>query len=180
MSTTTAKIDLDERRSSFIRHWGEMGSRWGIARAVAQIHALLLVSERPLHAQEICEILGLARSNVSTGLRELEGWGVVSLVHVLGDRRDHFETKGDVWQMFFTIADKRIEKEIEPTLTLLNQLDGGSKPGKKGDHFAGRIHELREFVSAGVSFYRRIRSMPLPMVKKLITLDSRISKMLTR
>lgn len=165
---------IDDARQTFILHWGEMGAKWGIARGVAQIHALLLTSERPMHAQEISEALSLARSNVSTGLRELEGWGVVSVVHVLGDRRDHFETKGDVWQMFFTIADKRIERELEPTLALLSKLDIKNTTTK--NTFSNRIHELREFVEEGISFYKRIRGLPLPLVRKIVRLDRTIAK----
>src|SRR5881397_1254610 len=90
----------------FILHWGEMGARWGINRTVAQIHALLYLSPKPLHAEEIAETLGVARSNVSTSLKELQGWGIVRLAHVMGDRRDHFESMKDVWEMFRVILDE--------------------------------------------------------------------------
>src|SRR6185437_960887 len=90
-------------RQKFILHWGEMGARWGINRTVAQIHALLYISDRPLHAEEIAETLGVARSNVSTSLKELQGWGIVRMVHVLNDKRDHFESLKDVWEMFRTV-----------------------------------------------------------------------------
>src|ERR1700757_3653320 len=91
----------------FILHWGEMGARWGINRTVAQIHALLYLSAKPLHAEEIAETLGVARSNVSTSLKELQGWGIVKVVHVLGDKRDHFESMKDVWEMFRVVLDER-------------------------------------------------------------------------
>src|SRR5437879_10478675 len=91
----------------FILHWGEMGTRWGINRTVAQIHALLYVSPRPLHAEEISDALSVARSNVSGSLKELQSWGIVKIVHVLGDRRDHFESMKDVWQMFRIIEEER-------------------------------------------------------------------------
>src|ERR1700688_1416303 len=91
----------------FILHWGEMGARWGINRTVAQIHALLYLSPQPLHAEEIAATLSVARSNVSSSLRELEGWGIVRIVHVLGERRDHFESLKDVWQMFEIIVAER-------------------------------------------------------------------------
>lgn len=105
----------------FVLHWGEMGTRWGINRTVAQIHALLYLAPRPLHAEEIASLLTVARSNVSTSLRELQAWGVVRVVHVLGDRRDHFETLSDVWQMFRIIMDERKKREIDPTLALLEE-----------------------------------------------------------
>src|SRR5919109_266169 len=95
----------------FILHWGEMGTRWGINRTVAQIHALLFLSPRPLPAEEIADTLGIARSNVSTSLKELQGWGIVKVVHLLGDRRDHFESLKDVWEMFRIIVEERKKRE---------------------------------------------------------------------
>src|SRR3989337_2959549 len=91
----------------FVLHWGEMGQRWGINRTVAQIHALLYISEQPLNAEEIAQTLDVARSNVSNSLRELQGWGIIRIVHVMGDRRGHFESLKDVWDMFLTILDQR-------------------------------------------------------------------------
>src|SRR4051794_25409922 len=106
----------------FILHWGEMGTRWGINRTVAQIHALLYLSPKPLHAEEIAETLGVARSNVSTSLKELQSWGIVRLAHVMGDRRDHFESMKDVWEMFRVIMDERKKRECDPTMQLLKEL----------------------------------------------------------
>src|SRR5271163_755595 len=99
--------ELTGLQKQYILHWGEMGARWGINRAVAQIHALLYLSPRPLTAEEITDTLSVARSNVSTSLRELQGWGIVKMVHVLGDRRDHFESMKNVWEMFRVILDER-------------------------------------------------------------------------
>src|SRR5438876_11544634 len=93
-------MKLTPLTEKFILHWGEMGTRWGINRTVAQVHALLYVSPRPLNAEEIAGTLSVARSNVSTSLKELQNWGLARVVHVLGDRRDHFETYKDVWQTF--------------------------------------------------------------------------------
>src|SRR6185436_9462614 len=106
-------------QQKFILHWGEMGLRWGINRTVAQIHALLYLSPRPLPAEEICEVLGVARSNVSNSLRELQNWGIVKVVHAMGDRRDHFEAMKDVWQMFRVVLEERKKREVDPTLEML-------------------------------------------------------------
>jgi len=103
----------------FVLHWGEMGTRWGVNRTVAQIHALLFLSERPLHAEEIAEALSVARSNVSTSLRELAGLNLVRVAHVLGDRRDYFETTRDVWELFRTVVRERKAREFDPTLKVL-------------------------------------------------------------
>src|SRR5437016_807191 len=112
-------MSLSSIEQRFILHWGEMGTRWGINRTVAQVHALLYISPRALNAEEIASTLAVARSNVSTSLRELQGWGIVRLVHVLGDRRDHFESVKDVWEMFRIIVDERRKREAAPTLAML-------------------------------------------------------------
>src|SRR6476661_3524011 len=113
--------DLPPVAQKFILHWGEMGTRWGINRTVAQIHALLFLSARPLYAEEIADTLAVARSNVSNSLRELQGWGIVKLVHVLGDKRDHFESMRDVWEMFRVVLDERKKREIDPTMNMLKE-----------------------------------------------------------
>src|ERR1700730_16411096 len=102
-----------------VLHWGEMGTRWGVNRTVAQIHALLYLSDRPLAAEEIADALGVARSNVSTSLKELQGWKIIRVVHVLGDRRDHFEAIKDVWEIFRIVSEERKRREIDPTLNVL-------------------------------------------------------------
>ncbi|HEX7654349.1 MAG TPA: MarR family transcriptional regulator, partial [Verrucomicrobiae bacterium] len=94
-------------QQKFILHWGEMGTRWGINRTVAQVHALLFISPQPLNAEEIVETLGVARSNVSTSLKELQSWGIIKLVHILGDKRDYFESMKDVWELFRVVLNER-------------------------------------------------------------------------
>src|SRR5882672_2797678 len=110
---------LDPVTQKFVLHWGEMGTRWGINRTMAQIHALLYLSPKPLNAEEICDELGVARSNVSNSLRELQNWGIVKVIHVMGDRRDHFESMKDVWEMFRQVLDERKKREIDPTVEVL-------------------------------------------------------------
>ena len=105
----------------FVLHWGEMGSRWGVNRTMSQIHALLFVTGRPMHADELCDQLGVARSNVSTSLRELQSWGLVRVVHLLNDRRDHFETSGDVWELMRIVVRGRKAREFEPTVQVLQE-----------------------------------------------------------
>src|SRR5438128_11648942 len=107
-------------QQKFVLHWGEMGARWGINRTVAQIHALLYVSEHPLNAEQIAETLGVARSNVSTSLKELQGWGIVKLVHLMGDKGDHFESMKDICDMFRVVLDERKPREVDPTLRFFN------------------------------------------------------------
>ena len=115
-------MQLSNVQQQFVLHWGEMGTIWGVNRTVAQIHALLYVHGKPLHAEELCETLGVARSNVSNSLKELQSWNLVRVVHILGDRRDHFETSVDVWELFRTIVRERKEREFDPTTRMLSAL----------------------------------------------------------
>ena len=112
-------MNLSPTLSRFVLHWGEMGTRWGVNRTVAQIHALLFFHGKPLHAEEISETLGVARSNVSTSLKELQNWNLIRTTHVLGDRRDWFETSLDVWTLFRTVVRERKEREFDPTTRAL-------------------------------------------------------------
>jgi DNA-binding transcriptional regulator GbsR (MarR family) len=114
-------MKLSPTEQKFILHWGEMGTRWGVNRTVAQIHALLYLSGRPLAADDIVEALGVARSNVSTSLKELQGWKLARITHVLGDRRDHFTALQDVWDIFRVILEERKRREIDPTLSILRE-----------------------------------------------------------
>ena len=105
----------------FVLHWGEMGQAWGVNRSIGQIHALLYLSEEPRTAEHISDVLAIARSNVSTSLRELQAWGLIRRVHVMGDRRDHFEAECDVWEMVRRIAEGRKAREFDPALQMLVQ-----------------------------------------------------------
>jgi DNA-binding transcriptional regulator GbsR (MarR family) len=102
----------------YVLHWGEMGTRWGTNRTVAQVQALLYLSPKPLRADEIVDLLSVARSNVSTSIRELQSYGLVRMTHILGDRRDYFESLHDVWELFRVIIEQRKQRELNPTLTM--------------------------------------------------------------
>ncbi len=115
-------MELSDVARKFVLHWGEMGSAWGVNRSVAQIHALLFFHGQPLHAEEISETLGIARSNVSTSLKELQNWDLIRTAHQLGDRRDYFETSLDVWALLRTIVRERKEREFDPTARALDAM----------------------------------------------------------
>ncbi len=165
----------------FILHWGEMGPRWGVNRSVAQIHALLYLSEKPLTAEQIAETLSLARSNVSVSLKELQGWGIVRQVPVLGDRREHFESLADVWEMFQTVLDERKRREIDPTLEVLRecieQIDGqrgGSAEVRK------RLEAMLSFFETMSAWYRQIRRLPRPAVIRFVKMGRKVQRMMGR
>src|SRR6185436_2046745 len=147
--------NLTPTQQRFILHWGEMGVRWGINRTMAQIHALLYLSPEPLDAEAICEVLGVARSNVSNNLRELQNWGIVKTVHVMGDRRDHFESMKDVWEMFRQVLDERKKREIDPTVEVLRQCaEDTAKEKDRTTH--ERLVAMRDFFEAMSAWYDQI------------------------
>src|SRR5881396_3204847 len=148
-------ITLTPVMRKFILHWGEMGTRWGVNRTVAQVHALLYLSPEPLNAEEISKALSVARSNVSTSLRELEGWGIIKAVHRLGDRREHYESMKDVWEMAWVISDERKRREIDPTLAMLRECVEELDKVKPGDPaLRERVLDMLTFVEALTSLYR--------------------------
>lgn len=177
-SPVTAIYDIPEVQS-FILHWGEMGSQWGVNRSVSQIHALLYLSDRPLHAEEICTTLGLARSNVSNGLKELQGYGIVRRTHMPNDRRDHFLAETDLWELLTRIVSERKRREIDPTLELLAslsaKLDGRSDVPPYVRERIGRMHE---FMGTLGSWYDDVRRLPKTTLVTLMKLGSRVARFL--
>ncbi len=162
-------------QQKFILHWGEMGVRWGINRTMAQMHALLYLSPAPLNADDICAALGVARSNVSNSLRELQNWGIVKIVHVMGDRRDHFETMADVWEMFRQVLDERKKREIDPTVEVLRACAEATAKGKDSTTH-DRLVAMRDFFEAMSAWYDQIDQLPTPAVIKFVKLGPKVAK----
>lgn len=170
--------DIPEARA-FILHWGEMGTEWGVNRSVAQIHAFLYLSDRPRHAEEICEALGLARSNVSNGLKELQSYTIVRRVHVEGDRRDHFVAETDLWDMLMKISAERKRRELDPTIQLLGEL-ANSLDGRDNvpPHVRERIGRMHDFIGTLTSWYADVRNLPKPTLVRLMKLGRGIARFL--
>lgn len=172
-------MHLSAVQQKFVLHWGEMGTRWGINRTVAQIHALLYISPRPLHAEELAETLSVARSNVSTSLRELQSWRIVKLVHVLGDKRDHFESMKDVWEMFRIVLDERKRREIDPTILLLEECIAENAKDKGADkNTEQRLRELHRFFDTTTRWYNQVAKLPAAALVKFLTAGDRMFKTL--
>lgn len=170
---------LSPVEQKFILHWGEMGTRWGINRTVAQIHALLYLAPAPLHAEEIASTLDVARSNVSTSLKELQGWGIVKRVHVLGDSRDHFESMKDVWEMFRVVLDERKKREIDPTLGVLRACIAEAQNDNETDaHTQARLRDLAEFFETTTAWYSQIRQWPTNALTQFVKLGDKIRKLI--
>ena len=171
-------MSLTPIEQRFILHWGEMGTRWGINRTVAQIHALLFLSPKPLHAEEIADTLVVARSNVSNSLRELQGWGIVRVAHVLGDRRDHFESLKDVWEMFRIVSEERKRRELDPTLRVLQECVADSKKAGSGTAYTReRLEEMLDFLSTTSSLFEELVRMPTNTLKGMARLRGKLKSL---
>jgi DNA-binding transcriptional regulator GbsR (MarR family) len=169
---------LTNVQQQFILHWGEMGTRWGINRTVAQIHALLYLSAQPLAADDIAKTLNVARSNVSTSIRELESWGIVRPVHVLGERREHYESMQDVWEMFRVIVEQRKRREVDPTLQLLRRSLTELGQGGGEGHTRERLESMREFFEAANAAYEEISQVSPQALRGLLRMRGKIRKIL--
>src|SRR6266550_2081189 len=170
---------LPPTAQKFVLHWGEMGTRWGINRTVAQIHALLFLSKKPLPADEIARALAIARSNASTSLRELQNWGIVRVVHVLGDRRDHFESMKDVFEMFRVIARERKRRELDPTAHVLREcIEEADKAKPAEGYMHDRLVDLLSFFELAESAYQQMEKLPTPALLKLARLGDKAFKLL--
>ena len=172
-------MNLTPVQQKFVLHWGEMGTRWGINRTVAQIHALLFLAEAPLNADDLTDTLKIARSNVSNSLKELQGWGIVHKAAVLGERRDHFVCEGDVWAMFQTILDERKKREIDPTLALLKACVEEAEASKtETDHTRRRLTDLHDMVQSLTGWYTQVRNLPTGAMIRFVKMGGKLRKVL--
>lgn len=173
-------MKLTNTAERFILHWGEMGTRWGVNRTVAQIHALLYLSERPLAADEIAETLSVARSNVSNSLKELLAWQLVKVVHVLGDRRDHFDTSKDVWELFKLIVAGRKQREIDPTLALLGELLASPDLKSEAPAVRQRIQETEKFIRILTAWSDEMLRVEPETLMKVMKMGAQIRNLVRR
>ncbi|MBY4947400.1 GbsR/MarR family transcriptional regulator [Cupriavidus respiraculi] len=161
----------------FVLHFGEMGNRWGINRTVGQIYALLFTSADPLNADEIAEALGFSRSNVSIGLKELDSWNLVRLSHLPGDRRDYYSAPDDVWTIFRTLAEQRRRREIDPTLSMLREVQLESASTAADRHAQARMKEMYDLISLVTGWFGDIQKLDVATLEKLMRLGARVTKL---
>lgn len=180
MSTTVSATSdvLSPIRRRFVMHWGEMGSRWGVNRTVAQIHALLFLSGRPMDAEEIADVLHVARSNVSTSLKELQNFNLVRVVHLFGERRDHFETSKDVWELMRTVVRERKLREFDPTVSLLKDCIADPDYVREEREVRKRIEDTHGLMVAMSSWGEEMLRLEPATLMKVMKLGSRIQKLL--
>jgi DNA-binding transcriptional regulator GbsR (MarR family) len=169
-------MELTPVAQRFILHWGEMGSRWGVNRTVAQIHALLYLTGQPLTAEEIAETLGVARSNVSTSLKELQSWRLARITHLMGDRRDHFETSTDIWELFKLIVEGRKQREIDPTLTVLRDCLTNPEIEEESAETQTRIQQTLEFMETLTTWSDEMLRMKPETLMKTLGVGAKISR----
>lgn len=167
-------IALSPIASRFVLHWGEMGTRWGVNRTVSQIHALLYLVGKPLNAEAIADTLQVARSNVSNSLKELQSWKLVSVTHLMGDKRDHFETSCDVWQLFRTVIKERKAREFDPTVTVLQSfmVDADFSSEEKSTRL--RIQETLALMQALSSWGEEMLRLEPQTLMKIMKLGAKI------
>jgi DNA-binding transcriptional regulator GbsR (MarR family) len=172
---------MSESTREFILHWGEMGTRWGVNRTVAQVHALLYLSPEPRTAEEIADSLSVARSNVSTSLKELQNWNLVQTDSRMGDRRDYFRTSSDVWTLFLTVVEQRVEREIIPTMTMLQRLVVQARAERPAQPIVtARITSMQVFLEELHGWYTQVKKLPPASLHSLISIGSGITRFLPK
>lgn len=173
-------MKLSDVQKRFILHWGEIGAWSGINRSHAQIFALLYLAPKAMNAEEICETLSLSRSNVSTGIRELQGWRLIRVVHVIGDRRDHFETLKDVWEMFALMMDERRRREFDPTRQVLKTcLEEMEKSPDEDPASKKAVREMLDFFETMTVFHDQMKRIPAKQMKELMHQSDKIGLLLS-
>jgi len=171
-------MELPALQQKFVIHFGEMGTRWGMNRTVGQIYAVLFLAEEPLCADEIVTALGVSRSNVSMGLKELQSWQLVRLQHHPGDRRDFFATPDDLWEIVMTLVAQRKAREVDPTLTLLRELQLDTDFDNSNTHTKHRIEEATRMIELFSQWYEDMRQVDIDKLERLLKLGSAAQKVL--
>ncbi|MGX9963266.1 GbsR/MarR family transcriptional regulator [Roseomonas sp. F4] len=171
-------MNLPPLVQAFVLHFGEMGSRWGINRTVGQIYALLYVSPDPLNAEQIVDALGVSRSNVSMGLKELQAWNLAIPKHIPNDRRDHFTTPDDVWQILRTLAEERKKREVDPTLSVLRELLMQTPGSAEERHAQHRMAEMHGLIEQLTTWYDDVKRLETERLASLLALGARVTRLL--
>ncbi|MFC3337563.1 GbsR/MarR family transcriptional regulator [Paracandidimonas soli] len=171
-------MELGQQAEKFVLHFGEMGGRWGVNRTVGQIYALLFLSPKALNADEISQTLGFSRSNVSMGIKELQSWRLVNMVHKVGDRREYFQSLDDVWDIFRVLVEEKRKREIDPTMTLLRNTLLEEPATEDEVYGQQRIREMLELVEMATVWFDEVRKLPPETLQGLMRLGGKVQKLL--
>jgi DNA-binding transcriptional regulator GbsR (MarR family) len=182
MKTVNDKRDLPDplvlARDEFIAQWGAIGGSWGINRTMAQVHALLMTSDKALTTDEVMEALKISRGNAHQNLKDLVGWGLVRNIIRRGERKEYYESEKDVWRIFCIIVRERKRREIEPALCALRTCEEQTRSlrGEKAASFNRQIKALLELLAQMDSVMDRMsrseQSTVMPLLLKLLTKSS--------
>ena len=170
-------MKLTESAQKFILHWGEMGSTWGLNRSVAQIHALLFYHGTAMSAEDISEILGMARSNVSTSIKQLLSWSVIKVTHIMGERRDYFEATTDLWELFKVVLNERVKRELLPTQKMLRGLEKDNAFLKESKQTQQRVHDALQMMEIFSSWASEIQNLSPGNLKRILKMGAGIQKL---
>lgn len=171
-------MKLNPATEKFVLHWGEMGSKWGVNRTIAQIHALLFLIGKPMNADEIVETLGVARSNVSNSIKELQSLNLVQTTHILGDRRDYFTTNSDVWELARVIVEERYRRELAPTVQFLDELIKTPEFAQENADVQKRISDTHQFVATLTTWANEMLKLSTSTLNKILKLGATVQKFL--
>jgi transcriptional regulator, arsR family len=171
-------MKLSPTTEKFVLHWGEMGSKWGVNRTVAQIHALLFITAKPMNAEQIVDTLGVARSNVSNSIKELQSLNLVQTTHILGDRRDYFTTNSDVWTLARVIVEERYKRELAPTVQFLDELMNTPEFELENEGVKQRIKDTHGFVDTLTTWANEMLKLSTTTLNKILKLGATVQKFL--
>lgn len=171
-------MNLPPLCEAFVLHFGEMGSRWGVNRTVGQIYAVLFIAETALCADDLVDRLGISRSNVSMGLKELQSWNLVRQRPVPGDRRDFFTTPDDIYSIVRTLVNERKKREIDPTLSMLRELLMQAPANAQEQHAQSRLKDMHELIELLTAWYADIEKLETDRLIQLLSLGSKVAKIL--
>ena len=174
----TMQNQLPPLSRQFVSHFGEMGSRWGINRTVGQIYALIFISQRPLHADDIAEALEFSRSNVSMGLKELQSWRLVRLKHLPGDRREYFDAPSDVWEIFRVLAEERRRREVEPTLSMLRMALLETPTTEAERHAQERMRQMHDLIDRLMTWFDDVQKLAPETALQLLGMGAQVTRVL--
>jgi DNA-binding transcriptional regulator GbsR (MarR family) len=176
MTEMTAKTKLPPAIETFILKWGDLGGQWSVNRSVSQIHALLYLAEAPMTAEDIADVLGLARSNVSNSIKELQNWNLIRRVPMRNDRRDYFEAETDVWEIAARIAAGRKLREIDPAIAALNECIGLAEDDTRiSPVVRKRLNAMHGFTTSIDRWYGQMLGLSKGKREMLVKLGSKIA-----
>ncbi|MBY4675709.1 GbsR/MarR family transcriptional regulator [Marinobacterium arenosum] len=171
-------MQLSPMIESFVFHFGEMGSRWGFNRTVGQMYALLVVSDKPLNANQIADALNISRGNVSMGLKELQSWQLIQQSHIPGDRKDYFTPRGTIWEMANRVFEERRKREVDPTLSMLRDILLEAPANDSEAYAQDRMREIHDLLETTTQWASELQRLNPDKLNTLMKLGAGVTRMM--